>query len=101
VDRNVLSVNGVPRAMIGAQETLRVDPNLGSMNMRVAPAMPSQIIVQQTVHVDASNSVNPAGFEQRILSQANGFAVRVGQEAVSRSLGAAPDYLKGYQQRTG
>jgi hypothetical protein len=96
VDKNVLSVNGVPRAMIGAHETLSVaNPALSvPANMQVARQAPASFTVQQTVHVDASNSVNPAGFERRILSQANSFAVQVGHQAVGQSLKAMPGALR-------
>jgi tape measure domain-containing protein len=98
VDRNVLSVNGTPRAMIGAHETLSVaNPNLRiSPDMVAARGRPTQIVVQQTVQVDARNSVNPAGFEQRILQQANGFAVQVGRETAKQTLKAVPASLARY-----
>lgn len=103
VDKNVLSINGVPRAMIGAHETLRVDnPNLAiPANATVARGGPANITVRQTVHVDARNSVNPDGFERRILSQANGFAVQVGKSAVDESLKAMPSSLARHQRLQG
>jgi hypothetical protein len=67
VDKNVLSVNGVPKAMIGAHETLSVaNPNLSiGASMQVARPAPSSFTVQQTVHVDARNSVNRRGSRER------------------------------------
>lgn len=103
VDRNVLSINGVPRAMVGAHETLRVDNPMLAIpaHATVARSGPANVTVHQTVHVDARNSVNPAGFERRILSQANGFAVQVGKTAVSESLKAAPSSLTRHQRLQG
>jgi hypothetical protein len=103
VDKNVLSVNGVARAMIGAHETLSVanpDLTLGA-NTRVAPRAPSSFTVQQTVHVDARNSVNPEGFARQILTEANTYAVNVGRAAVGQSLRASPGVLRSYDALEG
>ena len=103
VDKNVLSVNGVARAMIGAHETLSVaNPNLTlGANTRVAPRAPSSFTVQQTVHVDARNSVNPEGFARQILTEANTYAVNVGRAAVGQSLRASPGVLRNYDALEG
>lgn len=103
VDKNVLSVNGVPRAMIGAHETLSVaNPNLSiPANATVARSAPSSFTVQQTVHVDARNSVNPQGFARELLSQANNYAVQVGHQAVKQSLEAMPGSLSSHVRLRG
>lgn len=96
VDKNVLSVNGVPRAMISAHEVLSVsNPKLHMpANTRVARALPSSITVQQTVQVDARNSVNPTGFAEQLLTAANTYAVQVGKSAVQSALGQMPATLE-------
>jgi hypothetical protein len=103
VDKNVLSVNGVPKAMIGAHETLSVaNPNLSvGANMQVARPAPTNFTVQQTVHVDARNSVNPQGFARELLSQANSYAVQVGHQAVKQSLEAMPGSLSSHVRLRG
>jgi hypothetical protein len=103
VDKNVLSVNGVPKAMIGAHETLSVaNPNLSvGANMQVARPAPTSFTVQQTVHVDARNSVNPQGFARELLSQANNYAVQVGHQAVKQSLEAMPGSLSSHVRLRG
>ena len=65
--------------------------------MKVAQVSRS-VTVQQTVHVDARNSVNPDGFAKQLLSAANTYAVQVGREAVRTSLQRTPGTLERKQQ---
>lgn len=93
IDQNVLSINGKPSLRVGSGEQLTITPN----NRRVAPAGRGDTIVHQTLHIDASNSVNPDGFEQRILSQANGFAIKAASTAGQRAAEASPAVVKRVQ----
>jgi tape measure domain-containing protein len=60
---------------------------LGEMNAR---STSSNITVQQTVQVDARNSVNPTGFEQRILALSGQQARVAGETAYKQAVKAAP-----------
>lgn len=60
---------------------------LGRMN---AERRPSQVVVQQQVTVDARNSVNPEGFERRILSLAGQQAQEAAGAAYRQSMRDAP-----------
>ncbi len=66
----------------------RIEPN----NSRIGPSG-GQTLIQQTIHIDASNSVNPAGFEQRILSHAARQAVALDQQLAKGLDAAAPARL--------
>lgn len=67
---------------------------LGQMNQAVRPA---GMTVVQNITVDARNSVNPAGFEQRILAQANQFSARAAATAGQQALRQMPQRLSQYQ----
>jgi hypothetical protein len=73
VDQNVLSVNGVPKAMISAHETLSVV----NPNMKVATPVSSNTTVLQTIQVDARGSVMNDQFASQILARADGNARQV------------------------
>jgi hypothetical protein len=83
IDSNTLSINGVPRAMISADETVAIVPrNMGAKPKNVQPGSGGTTIVQN-ISIDASNSVNPDGFEQRILQQS------AQQAAIAAQIGGA------------
>lgn len=77
----------------GGMELLRMGSQGGTvipLGQTRAVRAPSQIIVQQTVSVDARNSVNPDGFERRILSLSQRQAQEAGAKAYDRSIRDAP-----------
>ncbi|MEJ7933485.1 tape measure protein [Sphingobium sp. AN558] len=63
-----------------------------------AASSPRNVIVQQTVHVDASNSVNPAGFESRILSVSAAQAQQAAAAAYQQSMKDAPGAVRRAQR---
>lgn len=85
----------------------RVIPN-DQLNARAAASMTGlaaasttrivQPIVQQTVHVDARNSVNPAGFAQQILAAAGQQAQQVAGAMGQNILKAVPGRIATFQR---
>lgn len=72
VDRNVLSVNGVPRAMISANERLSVvnPAALAMPGNATARSRPASTTVMQTIQVDARGAVMNDQFAKLILARA-------------------------------
>jgi len=95
VDRNVLSVNGIPRAMIGAHENLGVvNPNLSGINTNVRAASPVQQVTNHyAINVDAKNSVNPAGFAKQLSSVILTEAARMDGRTYGRAMQDTPGNL--------
>jgi len=91
-DQNTLSLNGQPFARVSRDETLRIG------NSSLGRGSSGTTVIQQTVQVDARNSVNPSGFAQQLLAisnqQAQQAAGAVGK-AINKGL---PLRLSGFQR---
>lgn len=102
IDRNTLSLNGNPIAKVGRGELLSITPpNIGAANQSVASAHRAPTLIQQTIHIDASNSVNPEGFENRILAKSAQVAVELDRHASRQTLEATPGYVSRQQTLKG
>lgn len=90
-DNNTLALNGRPIARVSAGEHLNiVNPALGRSG--------GTTIVQQTVHVDARNSVNPDGFARQILAMSGQQAQQAAAQVGARVLKATPGRLASFQR---
>ncbi|MCK8457026.1 tape measure protein [Sphingomonas faeni] len=100
VDKNVLSVNGVPRAMIGAHERLSVaNPNLSSINTNARAARPSQHVTNHySISVDAKNSVNPTGFARELSSVILAEAARMDGRTYKNAVRDTPGHMASYER---
>lgn len=98
VDRNVLSVNGIPRAMIGAHENLGVvNPNLSGINTNVRAASPVQQVTNHyAINVDAKNSVNPAGFAKQLSSVILSEAARMDGQTYKSAVRDTPGHMASF-----
>lgn len=88
-DRNVLSINGQPRALVGAHELINVsNPNAAAARSSAGS------VLHQTIHVDARGAVMNDQFATLILSRANQNAadlVGANNAAARKSFPAAQD----------
>lgn len=100
VDRNVLSVNGIPRAMIGAHENLGVvNPNLSGINTNVRAASPVQQVTNHyAINVDAKNSVNPTGFARELSTVILAEAARMDGKTYTNAVRDTPGHMASYDR---
>lgn len=89
VDQNVLSVNGRPRAMIGAHEMLGVV----NPNVRAVSAGSSNTTNHFHIAVDSRNSVTPQGFAQEIVEHSVRIAAQMDARSAKQTLQSTPGYM--------
>lgn len=103
VDRNVLSVNGVPRAMISANETLSViNPGLMSAMANVRATQPAP---RFTIIAPQQFDLRGVMMTEAVLSQMEArnrdYADQVAASASKQALQLGPTYAAKRQQMTG
>lgn len=96
VDRNVLSVNGVPKAMISAHETLSVI-NPAMMAAPIRSAAPN-ITINQHFNPDMRGSITTKEFTERLVNYADGRAAQARDSAVAIAGQQAPERVARYQR---
>jgi hypothetical protein len=96
VDRNVLSVNGVPKAMISAHETLSVF-NPAMMAAPIRSAAPN-ITINQHFNPDMRGSITTKEFTERLVNYADGRAAQARDSAVAIAGQQAPERVARYQR---
>jgi tape measure domain-containing protein len=103
IDKNVLSVNGEPRAMIGAHERLSVaNPSLHiPTNINARPSVGNTTIVQQSFTLDARGGVVTGELLERVNTVARTEATRAGAASFVASQRATPGMLRRYDQLGG
>jgi len=99
VDRNLLSINGRPRAWVSGDERVSVGrPNMALANSRVRPlSYGPNITLQQQVHIDASG-VNPEGYTAGLVGLVRTETAKAIADSQRQTLQMVPQAMAGYQQ---
>lgn len=93
LDQNFLSLNGAPIARVGRGELLSIDPGARAVGRGGGDR-------HFTIHVDARNSVTPAGFARELSDHILAQAAQMDGQAAKATLRAAPAAV-GKAQRYG